>query len=174
MTTKVIKFVQRALTLLIVLGLCSVLGVVFYAMRYHGYRVLSVQSGSMSPAIKIGDGLIVKSVPFQSLRVGDVVTYRQGGGLISHRIVSIKKQPNVLITKGDYNRVADDPFPADMVTGRAVAIVPHLGKVTTILKSPLALLLIIYIPSVGIILWEARSLQRALVRPYRVSGRNTR
>ena len=108
------------------------------------------------------------------MQVGDIVTFQQGSGLISHRIVILNSTAKTLVTKGDHNKFVDNPIPSEVIIGQAVAIVRYLGKSTNLLRSPLALLILVYLPSVTVILCEARSLQRSLVRPYRLAGRSTR
>ena len=78
------------------------------------YKVLSVLSGSMEPAIRTGDVIIVEPLrPEHEIREGDVITFRAADApdmLITHRvigIVSVNGEPAAYVTKGDANEAPD-------------------------------------------------------------------
>ncbi len=55
-----------------------------------GYKPLIVLTDSMYPDIKSGDLIFSKIVDPETLKVGDVITFReQGGGIVTHKILSI-------------------------------------------------------------------------------------
>lgn len=68
-------------------------------------RLITVlPTGSMEPTLHGGDVLTVEAVPFNSLRVGDIIVFcdpRQKPQKIVHRIVEIRR--GKLWTKGDAN-----------------------------------------------------------------------
>ena len=52
-----------------------------------GWRQMVISSGSMEPAISVGDLILVRRQP--AYRVGEVVTYRlPDGAYITHRIIA--------------------------------------------------------------------------------------
>ena len=53
-----------------------------------------------------------------------------------HRIMEID-QENVT-TRGDANNANDEPFPVTAIKGAVIAVVPWIGKVIWVLKSPVA------------------------------------
>jgi len=96
-----------------------------------------IVGGSMTGTIDRGSVVFEKPVPIGALRVGDIVTYtppagKGPGGLVTHRIVSIRRTPGgsrLFRTKGDANQSADPwRFTLDTPTQpRVVDHVPYLG-----------------------------------------------
>lgn len=123
--------------------------------RLAGYRVFIVRSGSMSPSIPTGSAVLVRAVPPEALRVGDVITFeRSDGGLppvtVTHRVVEIVQPgpPVVFRTKGDANTAAD-PTTVSYVgsAGRVDAHVPYVGYALNAAGHPGARLGLIGIPA---------------------------
>lgn len=107
------------------------------------WRVLSVLTGSMSPAINAGDMVIVRRYGEEQPRVGDIITYWQeqnGLSLTTHRIVH-RMENGYLQTKGDANQGEDggwtDP---DRVVGKVVVTIPYAAAVQEGLRKPPVLL----------------------------------
>ena len=96
-----------------------------------GLHPVTIVSGSMKPTINVGDLAIVREVPTDAIRVGDVIQFRQGDSTSVHRVVDIQKESNpVFITKGDANDKPDSqPVQADQVLGRVQFCIPKLGWV---------------------------------------------
>lgn len=62
----------------------------------------------MEPDIPVGSVVIVKDVMPKNLKTGDVITYQiSEGTMVTHRINSIDKDKEEIVTKGDVNDVAD-------------------------------------------------------------------
>ena len=99
-------------------------------------------SGSMLPKIDIGDIVIVQKVEPDQVEVGDVIQFREieQDIRINHRVVEILEDERGLplfITKGDANRSPDsEPVMAEQLMGKVVQIVPKVGWVTIMLRSP--------------------------------------
>lgn len=68
-----------------------------------GYQFYKVMSGSMSPTLKIGSVIISKKPEnASSLKVGDIITFKQDGTVVTHRIIEIVKENGIRYrTKGD-------------------------------------------------------------------------
>jgi len=98
-----------------------------------GYSWAVIGSGSMEPAIKVNDMVIIKKQ--DDYNVGDIVTYRSGNISVTHRVV--EKSDTGCITKGDFNNV-EDPYmiPMENIVGRVVCIVPWVGLFVGYLKTP--------------------------------------
>src|SRR5207237_494911 len=70
-------------------------------------------SGSMEPALQVGDLAVVSPTPPDQLAVGDVITYRtpaRPGIPVTHRIVNISRDAQGQLefqTKGDANNEVD-------------------------------------------------------------------
>lgn len=105
-----------------------------------GYSRVAIISGSMSPAIEVGDLIIIKDA--DSYQINDIVTFRSGSSLVTHRIIAL--DGGKAITKGDFNNVADKaPIEISDIVGKFIARIPHAGDAVLFLRSPLGVLVII-------------------------------
>lgn len=104
-----------------------------------GYTFFEVTTGSMSPAIKKNDIIIVKlNTKYQK---NDIVTFKSSKSYVTHRIID-KSNKNV-ITKGDANNTEDKIININKIVGRVILIIPKAGLLKEILLSPFVLLLLI-------------------------------
>jgi signal peptidase I len=118
-----------------VLGTLALVGLAA-AQHTGGVKELTVQSGSMSPALNAGDVVVATRVPSGDLRVGDVIVYTAPTPtpvVLSHRVVAVRPEGNgVLVrTRGDANPV-DDPWSTRLPDGsvwRVRYVVPRVGGV---------------------------------------------
>lgn len=98
-----------------------------------GYRPVVISSGSMTPALHVGDVVISRSEPAATLRPGDVVTFHDpglAGRLVTHRVVRIASGGAGLTvtTRGDANRVSESwTIAANGSVGVAAGHVPYAG-----------------------------------------------
>lgn len=104
--------------------------------RLAGATPYSVLTGSMRPTYPPGTLVIVKPVPFEDLRTGEVITYQLESGkpaVATHRVVASSvnlKGELRLTTQGDANSVPDElPVGEEQVRGRLWYSVPYLGYV---------------------------------------------
>ena len=72
-----------------------------------GFKPFIVLSGSMEPTIMTGDIAIIKDIKPEELKVGDIIAFRSGKSVITHRIIEINNEEEELITKGDNNNTED-------------------------------------------------------------------
>lgn len=106
-----------------------------------GYSAAVVASGSMQPALLVED-LIVNHAQ-DSYCEGDIITFRDGGSLTTHRIVEVTDEGYV--TQGDANNTADpDLVPPDAVIGRVVGRIPGIGRAISLLRTPFGMLFLIF------------------------------
>lgn len=98
-----------------------------------------VLSGSMEPEMSTGDLIVV--VENDDYKVNDIVVYQYNYSLIVHRIVDMNGDK--VITKGDANNVNDEAIRMSDIKGKVVLTIPYLGEITTLIKSPIATVLII-------------------------------
>ncbi len=90
------------------------------------YSFLTVKGGSMSPEFSQGDLLIVRNLNYESLSVGDDVTFLTTNGLVTHRIVDIKD--GEYITQGLANNTEDlYAVSKEAYCGKVVANIPYIG-----------------------------------------------
>ena len=104
-----------------------------------GYGASVVLSGSMEPALSVGDLLILKVD--DSYFEGDIVVYQSGTMAVVHRIVSVNEE--TAITRGDANNTNDEPIPVASIKGRVIRSIPKVGSAVWAIKSPLGLILTI-------------------------------
>ncbi len=126
------------------------------------FKILSVLSGSMEPAIHTGSVVAIK--PASDYQIGDIITF----GKISktqtpttHRIFDIKLQEGqpVYITKGDANNSPDmKEVRSSEIVGKMLFTVPYLGYAVDFVKKPFGFMLIIVMPAVLIIYDELRKI----------------
>ncbi len=116
---------------------------------FGDYAQLSVVSGSMSGAIETGDVIVIEKLGDEDkLSVGDIVTFRSGSSLVTHRIVQL--EGDRYITKGDANNTEDAASVSrDYIVGRLVSVIPRLGTFIMTLQSPLGMSIVLV---VGILL----------------------
>ena len=99
-----------------------------------GVGATVVLSGSMEPVLSKDDLVLVRKT--DQYDVGDVVVYSSGGIAVIHEIVEI--DGDTVTTAGRANGgVKDDPIPMDSIKGEAVFVIPHVGLVINIIKTPL-------------------------------------
>lgn len=161
MKKRILKFVHALfIGLLCLVLLCNLWQLAARALFHQevpavfGYAQLTVLSGSMEPAFSAGDMLIIHRE--ESYAVGDVISFRDEGGLTTHRIVG--QGPEGFTTKGDFNNAEDSrPVSPDEIAGRVVLVIPFAGRVFLFLRTPLGLLsllllglLLLFLPD----LWE--------------------
>lgn len=101
-----------------------------------GSQSYSVLTNSMKPNYGPGTFLVVKPTAFDSLKVGDVITYQIESGrpdVITHRILSVgadQEGNRTVLTKGDNNDLADEnPVTEVQVRGKLFYAVPYAGVV---------------------------------------------
>lgn len=123
------------------------------------FRVFIDNTSSMMPTIKPGSVVIIQKTG--TYQKGDIVTFKSDPISTTHRIFKIVNRDgkDFFITKGDNNNVLDnDQTPAENIIGKVIFIIPYLGMLLTFLKTQLGLSLLIFLPTVIIILVELRKI----------------
>ncbi len=129
------------------------------------FKVMTVLSGSMTPAIKMGGVVAVK--PADDYKIGQVITFYRTGvkSPITHRISDIKVEGGepVYITKGDANNAPDiEEVKKKDIVGKVLFSIPYIGYAVETAKKPIGFMFIIVVPAVIIIYDEIRKLWREL------------
>lgn len=129
-----------------------------------GYKALSVQSGSMEPAISTGSIIIstpdsdfFSPEPISKFLPGDVIVFSGEKHLVTHRVIEIVRQERSFLykTKGDANQKEDTSLVKEEdVLGKVAFSISYVGRLTSFTKQPIGFLLIVAIPSLYIILSE--------------------
>lgn len=115
---------------------------------FMGYKPFIVMSGSMETTINIGDLVIVKKVNSSSIHAGDIIAFKNGNIVISHRVKEVINDSGIykFKTKGDNNNVADDFIvSSDAIEGIFVNKIPGLGSILLFLGKPIGLLMVILV-----------------------------
>lgn len=99
-----------------------------YIPTIFGYTYLNVLSGSMAPEFDVNDLIIGKTVNKSTkINVGDIITYRDGQMLVTHRVQNIE-EGNKFLTKGDANEINDAKLvPFESVISIHKTTLPKLG-----------------------------------------------
>lgn len=125
-----------------------------------GYGAAIVMSGSMSPALEVGDLVIVKEVSEEGtvrqedLSPGDVIVYEDGDSYVIHRIIEKNEPDKIFITKGDYNNSVDAPVSFRQVKGVLFQSIPGAGDVLLMMRNPLFIVFLIVL----VVLWTELSI----------------
>lgn len=106
-----------------------------------GFRIYRVISGSMQPALQIGDVIIVKKSNNYSER--DIITYSNGLTTITHRIIAINNDE--VITKGDANEVDDKPINKEQIVGKFFFRISNFSLFSIILSENVIYLIMIFL-----------------------------
>jgi len=117
--------------------------------------LVAVASGSMRPALEVGDLIIVQGVTSTDIQVGDIIIFElPEKGRTIHRVARIQTLPNGTIqfkTKGDANPNEDAYWVAEQnVLGRVLHRIPYIGWLTL---EPTITIIIIAIIIIIIVLW---------------------
>jgi signal peptidase len=138
------------------------------ATNLLGYQNFVIYSGSMEPTVKVGSLLLTRPADVEDLQVGDVITYRSPGNhtTLTHRIVSIRQEDGdwVFKTKGDASL---GPDPREVILHgqvfKMIFDIPYLGYMVDFAKSIQGVLLLLLVPSAGLLLiyalkvWKVRA-----------------
>ncbi len=130
-----------------------------------GYMPLAVTSGSMDDGsedcIKLNDMIFVKKGDPQTYAVGDIITFRNGEDVITHRVVEVIRDGDKIIsfsTKGDANNTTDGFTPVNQVYGKYESRIGGLGGFAMFLKTPAGIVIFAGIPIAAFILFEVVSI----------------
>lgn len=128
------KVISSIVSLFLVAAICFCLFVVIQVLsKGHvslgGNSFFKVVTGSMEPAIAVGDLILTKKVDIGTIEVGDIISFRSKspqmiGRIITHRVVDITydEHGNILLTtKGDANLSMDAYYVSEQnIIGKVV------------------------------------------------------
>ena len=116
--------------------------------NFFGIKTFVIISGSMEPNLKISDIVIIKKCEQNELKENDIISFRSGQSVITHRINQIIETENGVeyITKGDNNNTKDNgTVKFDDIEGKYIGKIEYLGKVVLYLKNKRVIISIIII-----------------------------
>lgn len=146
---KILKTIYYIILGIIVLCVCSI---VYNKIKnpespltIFGYQLYVDVTNSMVPDLHVNDIIVVKKETKENIKVGDIVTFREGNGTVTHRIIEITNfdGETKYKTKGDNNSLEDDkPITYEEIEGKYLFKIRYLGFFITD-KISFALLIIL-------------------------------
>lgn len=126
------------------------------------YVPMVVLSGSMQDGrencISIGDLIFVKRVDPDTLKKDDIIAFKEGDYVVTHRINQVTKDKNgktVYVTKGDANNTVDlYTVSQSSVVGIYVGRIAKIGNFAIWLQTPLGMLIVVGIPLLCFIAYD--------------------
>jgi len=107
---------------------------VYFSSGYFKYHAVAIATGSMSPAIKRGDVVIVKKTKdYENIKVGQVIAYEYHNVLVVHRVSKKVKVDDgyYFYSIGDANESEDNYIiKQDMIEGVINFKIPYIGLPT--------------------------------------------
>lgn len=92
----------------------------------------------MEPTIKVNDFIITKNRKQENIKQGDIITYKKGKSIITHRVDRVVNESGNIyyLTKGDNNHILDEyKVKYKDIEGVYVARIPKIGKIASVLKN---------------------------------------
>ena len=114
---------------------------------FFGIKTYVIISGSMQPELNIGDIVIVKDIS-EELEKGDIISFRQGQTVVTHRISRIETigEQKQYKTRGDNNNTEDSgTIKQELIEGKVVGKIPYIGKLTLLLQGKMSIIVILVI-----------------------------
>ena len=131
-----------------------------------GWRPYTVLTGSMRPGIQPGDVVMDRPIAVPDMHVGDVVTFSdpsRHGKLVTHRVRSIAHGTGLTTveTRGDANNTSEHwTVQTKDRVGRVVFVMPKIGKVATLVRNPVGIVILVVIPVLGLGFLALRAIWR--------------
>lgn len=133
-----------------------------------GFRIYTVQTGSMRPSISAGSVAVVK--PFSEYKVGDIVTFKSEGlrkienpgRTTTHRIVEVFETEEGIRyeTKGDANDGPDwNRLDSGLILGKVLFDFPVIGYLVNFAKTQTGFIVLIVVPATLIIYSELNNIR---------------
>ncbi|MCI8411371.1 MAG: signal peptidase I [Clostridia bacterium] len=115
---------------------------------FFGLKSYIIVSGSMEPTIHVGDAIFVKELNKEKIKVNDIISFKDGDSITTHRIVRIEEKNGITkyATKGDNNNSEDkEKVTYSQIEGVYKFKINGFGIVIKILKSKITLLILIIV-----------------------------
>ncbi len=128
------------------------------------FKLFTVQSGSMEPAIHTGSLILVK--PSQDYTSNQIITFKTGDTTTTHRIVEkiIQDDKTQYRTKGDANDGPDSGVvDINSVVGKVIFSIPYLGYPISFARTQTGLIVLIIIPATIIVYGEILNIKKEII-----------
>lgn len=112
---------------------------------FFGIKTYVIISGSMKPDYNIGDVVVAKNTNANSLKEGDVISFRQGQIIVTHRIIKVENSNKLVFkTKGDNNNAEDSgEVTANLIEGKVLFKVPWIGNIALFFRGKIAIIVLL-------------------------------
>ena len=148
---KILKIVGNIITSLLIIILVLVLIIAIYSFieldinekeycNIFGYSIFQIETGSMSKTLEIEDIIIVK-LGNDDINKNDIITFRQDGNLVTHRLVRTDGQK--YFAKGDNNPTEDEPIVKEDILGKVVFTISDVKIWKSVFKEPKVIISIV-------------------------------
>lgn len=157
---RALPYLVKSLIVLLALLSAGTAAAAGYA-RLQGLTLLSVQTGSMQPAIEPGDAVLVRQRA-SVISPGDIISFHSHDNpevLITHRVVSVDAAGRWR-TKGDASQQVDAPVTPGQLVGKVERVIPVIGYGFDFIRHPAGLLLAVHVPAIALVSSEIRRLTR--------------
>lgn len=115
---------------------------------FLGLKTFVIVSESMEPTINPGDAIFIKEVPQNELKENDIISFKDGNIINTHRIVRINNDNGKITytTKGDNNKNEDRiAVSYDKIEGKYEFKLSKVGILIEIIKSKVTLVILLVI-----------------------------
>ena len=114
---------------------------------FLGIKTFVIISGSMEPNLEVGDIVLIKEKDKQEIKENDIISFREGQAVITHRIVEIIEEDGTkYVTKGDNNNAKDsNKIEYEDIEGVYIGKISYLGEIVLFLKNKIIIICIILI-----------------------------
>ena len=113
---------------------------------FLGIKTYVIVSGSMKPEYNVGDIVIVKKAKEENINKGDIISYRDGQAVVTHRVIEEKEVNGhtKFKTKGDNNNTEDiHEVTINLIEGKVVGKVSKVGNLSIMLQDKISIIIII-------------------------------
>lgn len=169
--TSVLRGLGNILSTLISVAVV-VLVIALLAVRVAGFKLYTIESGSMEPSYPVNSLVVVKQAEFEDIEIGDVITYKMSsaGVTVTHRVTEINEDNESFTTKGDANAQEDAaPVQYEDVVGVVIFDIPKLGvAVSFITERKIVFIVFIILLLAVSIVWDTvtgRKMKKAAAGP---------
>ncbi len=138
---------KKIFRLILIIILFIILGIIIFQRVTHNklalgnFYIFEIISGSMEPVYKAGDVILVRKCDYESINIGDDITYLGSEGnlkglIVTHRVIEKfdYEGKHKIKTKGINNEVEDPVINADQVYGKVIyrtILFSLMGKIMT-------------------------------------------
>lgn len=128
------KTIKYAFTSIIIIFLFTLVSLTAGLFKHE---LIAIVSNSMLPSYKRGDAVLVTKKNGDEIKIGDILAFNSGTGIVTHRVVKISSKDSVrtFVTKGDNNPVNDIyDIHDDNVIGTVDYVIKNAGFPTVWIK----------------------------------------